>query len=172
MAQFFSAKIGQTAIAISLAAAMSVPVHVLSRAPLVPESGKSFCFASASTEVVFSRPSLPLIDELQVALLGYPDDALRTRAQTVLAVLHQELQQQTNGGLSGWTSRLDGTVAITLALPNRRLTISLDEQPGESGWHIVSKDSSGAFAAYGDEGAIQYSHLLALLQAKPQPLPS
>lgn len=64
----------------------------------------------------------------------------------------------------------DGSATIEMRFPDRRLAFTLEINPEESGWHVVSARSSGGLQASG-ELPVPHSDLSALLMLATQQTP-
>lgn len=98
---------------------------------------------------------------------------VKTQALTLLADLDLALSRYDVGELPEFSAREhdDGSATVEMRFPDRRLAFTLESDPRESGWHVVSTRSSGGLQACGDL-PVSGSDLLVILALATRRFPN
>lgn len=157
----------ETTIACTLAAALAVvPVHAHAcrRAVVLPPRTMQACIQvgaieqDASGRPVFTvhlAPAAPpnLLAQVERDMGKLTGSSVRRQVAALVDRLRVSLQRFNVRGVAPFDLRQsdeDGSATLELRALDRRLAFTLETEEAESGWHVVSRLSSGGSQAYGD----------------------
>jgi|SRR5580704_5968013 hypothetical protein len=92
-----------------------------------------------------------LTAEAERALDGTLDGSVVRQGREILAKVRTALKAFNLAGIPALrgTAHDDGSFTFEWRFPDRRLAFTIERDPAESGWHLVSSRSSGDVRAYG-----------------------
>lgn len=121
-------------------------------------------FWSFGVGLVAQPDASRVVEDATRAVSQLQDPVVAQQAQSVISRFEVAASQFDLTGLPPLRTSLhdDGSFTIEWRFPDRRLAFTIEHDPSESGWHLVSLPSSGDVRAYGGLSEDDLAPLLSL----------